>query len=329
MQPLISVIVPAYNIAPYLSRCLDSILNQSYQNIEVIVVDDGSTDCTGKIADEYAHRYSECVKCIHLKNGGVTKARLIGTTFATGEWVGYVDGDDVIEEDMYRRLMDNALKYQSDISHCGYQTIVNGGERVHYFYNTGRLVRQDRTAGLKDLLSGAFVEPGLCNKLFHRKLFDNMLQNNLMDDSLRINEDLMMNFILFSEAESAIYEDFCPYHYMTRSTSATRQQFNIRKVLDPLKVREWILERVDLELKDIAWNKYLICCCNAYIVLYKQNNMCGIANEIKQILSKNRDKWQYLSKKEQIKLRWILYLPGIYCATYRVYEKYFQRKIYE
>ena len=138
--PMISVIVPAYNIEDYLSKCLDSILIQSYKNMEIVIIDDGSTDGTAQIADSYQVKYPDKVVCLHLQNGGVLRARMRGIEEASGEWIGFVDGDDEIEIDMYERLINNAYIYGADISHCGYQTIVNNGERIHYFYNTGRIV---------------------------------------------------------------------------------------------------------------------------------------------------------------------------------------------
>ena len=108
-MPQISVIVPVYNVAADLPRCLDSILAQSYPHVEIIAVDDGSTDESGAILDAFANRYPS-IRVIHKENGGVTSARLRGIEEATGEWIGFVDGDDMIEPDMYQRLLDNAKK---------------------------------------------------------------------------------------------------------------------------------------------------------------------------------------------------------------------------
>ena len=169
MDELISVIVPAYNVGPYLAHCLDSILEQTYQNLEIIIVDDGATDDSASIATAYMARWPDKIHFYHTENHGVTSARLTGVLASQGEWIGFVDGDDEIEEDMYERLYRNAVHYRADISHCGYKTIVNGGERVHEFYNTGRLAVQDRQEGLRDLIVGSF-EPSLCNKLFRADL---------------------------------------------------------------------------------------------------------------------------------------------------------------
>lgn len=233
MCDLISVIVPAYNIREYLPRCMDSLLAQTYREMEIIVVDDGSTDGTAAAADAYAQKDSR-IKVIHQENGGVTSARLRGAAEAKGNWIGFVDGDDYCEPEMYARLLENALSYGAHISHCGYQMLYP--DRVEYYYNTGRLVQQDRITGTADLLSGAMIEPGLWNKLYHKTLFRNLLHDKLMPEDIRINEDLLMNFYLFRYTEKAIYEDFCPYHYILRKGSASKAKLNEHQLKDPLNV---------------------------------------------------------------------------------------------
>lgn len=327
--PKISVVVPAFNIEEYLPTCIESILAQTYPNIEIILVDDGSIDQTGRIIDNYRYNYPEKIICMHLKNGGVLEARLKGISVASGDWIGFVDGDDEIEKDMYARLINNANIYQADISHCGYQTIVNNGERIHFFYNTGKLVEQDRISGLKDLLEGSFVEPGLCNKLFKKELFNNLQQEKILNDLIRINEDLLMNYLLFKRADKAIYEDFCPYHYMSRGSSVTRSEFKEYKVFDPLKVKKYILDDAESELKNVAYQKYVICCRDAYITLHGKTDFKEDCSDLKKELKKHRDKWSVLGRKERTKLKCILWTPSLYKAVYQFYEKHFQRKIYE
>ena len=243
MDNKISIIIPAYNIEDYLSATLESVLAQTYRNIEIIVVNDGSKDGTGAMIDGYAAR-DKRIKAIHKENGGVTSARLRGVAEATGEWIGFVDGDDYIEPQMYEHLMENALQYKADISHCGYQMVFPS--RVDYYYNTGKLVEQDHTSGLRDLISGGFVEPALWNKLFHRSLFKGLEEK--MDFSIKINEDVLMNYWLFKRAERAVFEDVCPYHYVLRQNSAATARLNKNKLLDPIRVTKAILEDVSLEL---------------------------------------------------------------------------------
>ncbi len=329
MKDLISIIVPAYNVERYLSRCVDSILEQQYKWLEIIIVNDGSTDHTGEIIDEYVKKYPEKIRGIHTQNGGVTNARLKGIRLAKGEWIGFVDGDDELDEDMYRRLLENAHTYQADISHCGYRTIVNEGERVHYFYNSGKLMVQDRKQGLYELLSGKMVEPGLGNKLYKRKLFKELLGTDILDKSIRINEDLLMNYILFGKATKSVFEDFCGYQYMSRSNTATRAEYKVYRTSDPIKVRKWILDHAEPEEKDIAWRKYLVCCYNGYIEWYQRKIEPEKRKNLRCILLENKDKWCVMSRTEYWKATLILYVPTVYCLIYRLYEKYFQRKNYE
>ena len=170
----ISVIVPVYNIENYIEKTVESIRNQTYKNLEIILVDDGSSDNSGRILDEIAAKDSR-IKVIHQENGGVTSARISGIKMATGEWIGFVDGDDFIEPDMYDVLLKNAIKHQADISHCGYQMVFQN--RTDYYYNKGRIILQDKETGLKDLIEGKYVEPCLCNKLFRKSLFQNLKIN--------------------------------------------------------------------------------------------------------------------------------------------------------
>ncbi len=328
MSDLISVVIPAYNVGPYLENCLNSILQQTYPDLEILLVDDGSTDDTPAIADRFQATYPERIRVFHTANRGVTMARFEGIRVARGEWIGFVDGDDEIEPDMYERLHRNANEFHAEISHCGHRTIVNGGERIHDFFNTGRLVQQDRQTALKDLLDGP-VEPSLCSKLFRRDLLLELLRSDWMDTSVRFNEDLLMNYFLFRAAKCSVYDDFCGYHYLARSSSATRGKFQIEKVLDPVKVRKQILDHAESEIKEIAWEKYIVSCMNAYSIFAVQTGFKEKAKMFKKDLLDNKDKWRFLNRNERIKLSVLLFSPSLFCQAYRFYGKYFQKKDYE
>lgn len=240
-EDLISVIVPAYNIQDYIEKTVQSICAQTYKTLEIILVDDGSRDETAAVIDRLAACDSRIV-AIHKENGGVTSARLCGIHAAQGAWIGFVDGDDYIEPDMYEVLLSNARQYNADISHCGYQMVFPS--RVDYYYNTGRLLEQDTQTGVKDLLEAGFIEPCLCNKLFRRELFALFLQNGGMDTSIRNTEDLLMNFYLFRESRRSVFQDRCFYHYLLRKGSAATSLPNKHNLADPLKVLETILWEV-------------------------------------------------------------------------------------
>ena len=246
MNDKISVVIPAYNIQEYLAATLDSILAQTHESLEIIVVNDGSRDGTGAVADGYAAKDSR-IRVIHKENGGVTSARLRGVAEATGEYIGFIDGDDFIEPQMYSQLVENMHTYDAGISCCGHQMVFPS--RVDYYYNTGRVVVREGKQGCADLLEGSFLEPALWNKLYRRELFVGLAE--WMDSSIRINEDLLMNFYLFRRAKRAVFEDVCPYHYVLRKGSAATSRLNEHKLRDPLKV----LRRLRAETEDIPeWN---------------------------------------------------------------------------
>ena len=127
----ISIIVPAYNIEEYLPRCLDSIIAQTYENLEIIVVDDGSTDSTGAVADAYAAKDPR-IKVIHQENLGLSGARNSALRIITGEYVGYVDGDDYITTDMYLDMMGAIESSNAELAVCAYEQIGDGAEDIDY-----------------------------------------------------------------------------------------------------------------------------------------------------------------------------------------------------
>ena len=238
---MISIVVPVYNIEQYLQRCFDSFQRQTIQDIEIICVDDGSVDNSAQILDGLAEKYPNLI-VIHQKNVGVTTARLIGIQVANGDNIGFCDGDDEVEPDMYEMLLENKEKYGAEISHCGHKIIYPDG-REKYFYNTGRLAVQDKTEGLIDLLSGSF-EPGLCSKLYSKSLLHSLLYSGVVNSDIKINEDLLMNYYLFKVARKTVYQDVCLYRYMKREGSASTSK-SIRFFKDPVRVREIILQDID------------------------------------------------------------------------------------
>lgn len=323
MDNLISIIIPAYNIETYLPATLDSVLAQTHKNIEVIVVNDGSCDGTDAIIDQYAVADSR-IRAIHKENGGVTSARLRGVAEANGEWIGFVDGDDIIEPQMYEHLLKNALAYGADISHCGYQMVFPS--RVDYYYNTGRLVEQNCVTGLRDLLSGDFVEPGLWNKLYRRELFTGLAER--VDPTIRINEDLLMNYWLFKAAKSSVFEDVCLYHYVLRSGSAATSKINAHKLHDPLRVLRMLRRDAD----DAVWpvliprlTRQLIAGATMsatdqreLIVPFRKECRWELRQEIFTILA-----CRECSMKLKIMALWVTIWPTSYGWVHRIYAQIF------
>lgn len=323
---LISIVVPVYNIAPYLERCVLSIQNQSYSNIEIILVDNGSSDGSSEMVDGLAAEDSRIIP-VHEESQGVTHARLTGVSRAKGDWIGFVDGDDLIEPDMYERLLMNAVRYKAQISHCGYQMVFGDG-RVHSFYNTGRLVQQDTLTGLQDLLDGSYIEPGLCNKLFHKSLLHSLLHNDAMDLSIKEHEDLLMNFILFMKAEKSVYEDFCPYHYIVREDSASRGRKNANQIFDPIKVKQIIIAIAPKEIKDNAQAAFISTCVSKYNSLLTYRNMKEEKAQIRTYLQEHQIWIKLTGKHTHLMANGILYWRWFYEPLYRLYGKRIQKQKY-
>ena len=329
MKALVSIIVPVYNVQQYLDRCLKSLVGQTYQNIEILLVDDGSRDSSGELCDLWGTR-DDRIKVFHKENGGVTSARLRGVREAKGEWIGFVDGDDAVEPEMYEHLLANARKYEAQISHCGYKLIFEDG-RERFFYNTGMLMHNDRIEGLRELLTGAVVEPGLWNKLFRRELFSVLLDDNKMDMSIRINEDLLMNYYLFREAKQTVYEDFCPYHYYVRRTSATRSGVLKRTLHDLIKVKELILADIPAELEKEAKRGYIGACVGVCSSIARANSGAYEA-EYRDAVRRIRERLDWfplLNRKLQIYVLLILCLGKFYGAFYRFYFNNLSKKPYD
>ena len=211
-QPTISVIVPIYNVKAYLPTCLDSILAQPYENLQIILVDDGSTDGCAAICDAYGAKDSRiCV--IHQSNGGVAAARNAGLAAATGNWIGWVDADDWIEPDMFSYLLHNTLAQQADICICGrFEELRRRTDR----FGWPEEALLDQTVAMQALLEDRHLDNALYDKLWKKDLFQ--------DISFPVGqtyEDLAVVYRLFGKAERVLCLPQPKYHYRRRRDSIT------------------------------------------------------------------------------------------------------------
>lgn len=323
---MISIVVPVYNLEKYIAVCLDSILAQTYQNLEIVVVDDGSKDGSAEIIRRYAEKDSRIIP-VYKENGGVTDARMRGISVCHGEWIGFVDGDDEIEPDMYERLLKNAEKYLADISHCGYCICFTDGRR-NYIGNTGTMKIQNTEEGVIDLLEGIIIEPSLCTKIYKRELFENLEQ--LIPKAIKNNEDLLMNYYLFSRSEKSVFEDWCPYHYRANAASASRSHINENRIYDPILVKEQILKEAPEKILPTARKAYLVTCMHTYGTLVNEKQE-GISVHRKNIREKviRHYEWRALLPKKGRILAWMIRRhPYLMQILYPFYMKYIQKNKY-
>lgn len=316
-QILISVIVPAYNIEKYIGKTLDSILVQTHHNLEIIVVDDGSTDKTPQIIDSYA-RKDERVKVIHKENSGVSDTRNKGIEASSGDYIGFVDGDDWIDPRMYEQLLKNALECHADISHCGFQMVYPS--RTVQYYNTGEKRLQTGKKGVIDLISNNKIEPSIANKLFKKEI----IRGLKMDTDLKINEDLLFNVWAFDRAEKAVFEDIPLYHYILRQNSAATSQLNLNKLMDPVAAAGRILSfyQNDPEVFPYALKKYISVNIAAYhlVTADKSGAFTGLDKTLRNNLKavKKQSGKAALPFKIKLERGGILYVPPLYRAAVRI-----------
>lgn len=211
----ISVIIPVYNAEPFLPACLDSVLAQTHRELEILLIDDGSTDGSGAICDRYAALDSR-IRVIHQENGGVSRARNRGLELATGELTSFVDSDDAMEPDMYELLVRLLVEYDADISHCGYKRFDKQGAFVRDINGTRQLMVQTGQEAIVCMLRGEHFSNGLWNKLFRSSI----VRDLRFREDLKNNEDVLFNVHAFSRAKTAVFQDEGKYHYYDHPTSA-------------------------------------------------------------------------------------------------------------
>lgn len=311
--PLISVIVPVYNVAPYIRKCLESILNQTYRNLEVILVDDGSPDDSGKICDDYVEKDPRIV-VIHQENGGVSSARNAGLRAATGEWIGFVDGDDWIDPDMYSYLLRLGVEYHSDIVQCG------------FYFDEGAISETMFCADEESLLPGNAqhftlndwerIGNSTCNKLYRAEC----LRDVLYDPACLMGEDLLFNLHALLYASGLVLGTQAKYHYVQHDKSACHAPPN------PASIRShrMLLKKQILELFDPHSAAYTYFRAErlrmdmhncSRIVQFPEMELSPLKDEIRADLRRETSKilvMPYLSVKERFKLLLIAWCWPLY-----------------
>ena len=243
-QPLISIIVPVYNVSKYLRECLDSVCAQEGINSEIIVVDDGSTDGSGEICDEYAGKYAN-LKVIHKQNGGLASARNAGLDVMNGDYVGFVDSDDYIAADMYKILLQAMTKNESKVACCSYTRVIGG-----------KLDMMEKPVSAPAILVGHDIIRSLLlnkemiyaawNKLYDAKLFKEVRfpKENLP------SEDMPCIYKILKSVDKVVYVGVAKYYYRLVMTSITKKEFT-SKNMSTLYYNMEICDDVKINMPDL------------------------------------------------------------------------------
>lgn len=307
----ISVIVPVFNLEKKLVRCVDSILAQTHRSLEVLLVDDGSTDASARVMDDLAAKDAR-IRVIRSVHRGALQARLTGVQAASGNWIGFVDGDDETAPTMYRRLLENAQKYKVWLSHCGYRQIFPNGTRD--FYNTGIVALQDYEEVLSKMLEGEHIEWwSMCNKLYGKVLFTRRLFKALADVTVSSNEDLLANFLLFTEAKRVVYEDEALYFYYS-SGNENRHAFSASKAFDRVLAREHMVQLADDRLKGKTRLAYIMAIITAYSEILRHGGGEELLLQLREKIRTEESSFDLLDVDRAEIASLILHTPEAYKA---------------
>ncbi|MCS4303757.1 glycosyltransferase family 2 protein [Chryseobacterium sp. BIGb0232] len=222
----ISIIVPVYNVESYLTKCLDSLVNQSHQNIEILVIDDGSKDNSGKIIKEYAEKYPNKIRAFTKENGGLSDARNFGLDKVTGDYIGFVDSDDYVAETMFEEMILLAEKHQSEIVICNIQKVDENGQVTQKLtqipHMPEKIKLEDHFSVFSDISYFA------CNKLFKKELFNQKrFKKGVHFEDIQLIPQLLL------ESETIAQTQNFHYQYLERTDSITKT--HTEKGLDILK----------------------------------------------------------------------------------------------
>lgn len=302
-KPVISVIVPVYNVEQYLTKCVDSIREQTFYDIEIILVDDGSTDSSGRLCDEMAKEDSR-IRVIHQENGGLSCARNTGIFVAEGEYLGFVDSDDYVEKDMYELLYNNLIKEKADLSICGmfdcYQDRKIGINEPYYQV-------MDTSEAIQVIFAGKLVGgASAVNKLYKKSLFQSVRY-----PEGKTSEDAFVIVDILMQCDQIVADSTQKYYYYHRENSITtrkftREQFDVVEAYQKNErlIRTYYPELTVAAMGRLCWANFTVLdrmICSRAVRSYQAE-----AKEIVCFLRKHYQdviKCDFLTKSRKISMR--------------------------
>lgn len=280
----ISVIIPVYNVEKYLDRCVNSVLNQTYKNLEIILVDDGSPDNSGLICDKYAELDNRVI-VIHKTNGGLSSARNAGLEVAKGEYIGFVDSDDWIEKDMYEYLYKLIQIYDCDYSSINMMITKEENCLVNEKKECIKVMRNEELYHYFFRVSTYNIHYCVCDKLFKK----NVISKFRFWEGMRF-EDIDFNFKILKECKKAVYSNRIEYYYFYNPEGITRNR----------------IVPSDMQLIDI-WKKIVTECADNFPqyeyyarMNYERAHMGLLGKSIKYGVDKSFINWE-IDKKQLLK----------------------------
>lgn len=301
----ISVIVPIYNTEKYLGKCIDSIVNQTYKNLEIILVDDGSPDKCGVICDEYA-KTDDRIRVVHKTNGGLSDARNAGMRIATGEYFAFIDSDDWIEPQMFERLIDNVMRFNAEISVGGVVDLLEKGNDYIPFKSTFDGEIKNYVLDKKDAMKKYFLGSwSAWDKIYRRDLFE-----DIRYPVGEINEDEAIVLKLLDRCSNVCYTNEVLYNYVHRpkSSSITASAFSSRKLAwhEHCKSNLDFIKQNYSELTEYAEKRYYSSVIFSLTSISFEKNKQPYKEILQELKSELKDEYRnilknpYTSKREKI-----------------------------
>lgn len=274
-QEKISVIVPVFNVEAYLPQCLDALLGQTYRHAEFLLIDDGSTDCSAPICDDYARR-DERVRVLHQKNGGAAHARNVGMNLASGAYIAFVDSDDVPHPDYLEKLLQQMEDNGADISVCAYQKLFVSRREVQKNLRTGVLSAEEYL--------GDFIRDWNCGLLWN-KLFRRDVLRSVRFEEGHVIDDEFFTYKAVLNAKKVVLRDETLYDYRQRNSGVMSRGKKARILMDRM---EYYPERFELVTKryPALYTAYLSNFADALITFARESQeypqACGMARQLQR-----------------------------------------------
>lgn len=318
----ISIIVPVYNVEKYLNKCILSILEQSFTNFELILIDDGSKDNSGRICDGYRGRDSR-IKVIHQENLGLSSARNVGLEASEGKYVTFIDSDDFIHPNMLEVLHSNILEKNADISICNYDLVYKNME-VPKEFGHNKITVYTNIEGVKRIVEKSETSMIItCGKLYRRSLFC-----EIRYPVGKYHEDEFVTYKLLYKSTKIVTTSAKLYYYLQRSNSITGSAFSIKRLEKLEALEEAIMffkNQNNKELAYLAEFRYLLNIQIAYYrVKYEVNYNKGIMDKLKIQYNRKFNEFADVNMKsipiiKRMLLRFFYIAPNIYCVLVRSY----------
>ena len=279
MADLISIIVPVYNVEKYLDQCIESIINQTYKELEIFLIEDGSPDNCGSICDSWAKK-DDRIKVFHVDNGGSARARNIGLLHAKGKYVGFVDADDFLMPSMYEILYKLAINSSAEITECGYYKVTS--DVMHNSLNNleGKTIRTFNTAeALLENVRDTVVQQVVWNKLYLKRIIGNTFftEGKYIDDEF-------WTYKIIGSAKKIVSTTEKLYCYRQQEASMMHQSFSLRR-MDALEAKLQRLKYLEQRFPSIVSEAK----CNLYFTcIYLQQMALKDVNKKEQIVMRKK-----------------------------------------